>query len=90
MLCLSTFPKCYIERHPGRRGPAGGAGSDHAPGWCDRGLLLGYTLEHLRAQEEGLSYAAILRHSEIGTGLNDYPAIFRVLREVGFDGWISI
>ena len=52
----------------------------------DRGLLLGYTLEHLRAQEEGLGYASILRHGEIGTGLNDYPAIFRVLREVGFDG----
>ncbi len=56
----------------------------------DRGLLPGYTIENLRAQEEGLGYAAILRHGEIGTGLNDYPAIFRVLREVGFDGWISI
>ena len=56
----------------------------------DRGLLPGYTIENLRAQEEGLGYASILRHGEIGTGLNDYPAIFRVLREVGFDGWISI
>jgi sugar phosphate isomerase/epimerase len=56
----------------------------------DRGLQPGYTLDDLRAQEEGVGYAAILRHGEIGTGLNDFPTIFRVLREVGFDGWVSI
>lgn len=56
----------------------------------DRGLLPGYTVADLRAQEEGVGYAAILRHGEIGTGLNDYPTIFRTLRAVGFDGWISI
>jgi len=56
----------------------------------DRGLQPGYTLDDLRAQEEGVGYAAILRHGEIGTGLNDFPAIFRVLREAGFDGWVSI
>ena len=22
--------------------------------------------------------------------MNDYPSIFRTLREVGFDGWVSI
>jgi sugar phosphate isomerase/epimerase len=26
----------------------------------------------------------------VGTGLNDYRAIFRVLRSAGFDGWVSI
>ena len=26
----------------------------------------------------------------MGTGLNDYPTIFRMLRSAGFDGWISI
>ena len=29
-------------------------------------------------------------HGEIGKGLNDYDAIFSILREAGFDGWISI
>ena len=56
----------------------------------DRGLLPGHTLEELRAQEDSVGYAAILRHGEVGTGLNDYPAIFRVLRSAGFDGWVSI
>jgi len=56
----------------------------------DRGLLPGHTLEELRAQEESVGYAAILRHGEVGTGLNDYPTILRTLRDVGFTGWISI
>jgi len=56
----------------------------------DRGLLPGHTLEELRAQEESVGYAAILRHGEVGTGLNDYPTILRTLRDAGFTGWISI
>jgi len=56
----------------------------------DRGLAPRHTLEELRAQEESLGYAAILRHGEVGTGLNDYPTILRTLRDAGFDGWISI
>ena len=56
----------------------------------DRHLLPGYTLEDLRAQEGQQGYASILRHGEIGTGLNDYPAIVRILEEVNFHGWISI
>ncbi len=56
----------------------------------DRGLQPGYTLDDLRAREEGVGYAAILRHGEIGTGLNDFPVIFRTLRAAGFDGWVSI
>lgn len=56
----------------------------------DRGLAPGHTLDELRAQENSLGYAAILHHGEIGTGMNDYPAIFRVLDAAGFSGWISI
>jgi sugar phosphate isomerase/epimerase len=56
----------------------------------DRHLLPGYTLEDLRVQEGQQGYASILRHGEIGTGLNDYPAIVRILEEVNFHGWISI
>ena len=29
-------------------------------------------------------------HGVIGKGLNDYDAIFRILKDVGFDGWVSI
>lgn len=35
-------------------------------------------------------YAKTIQHGVIGKGLNDYDAIFRTLREAGFDGWISI
>lgn len=55
----------------------------------DRYLATG-TLEDLRREEESTGYAARLRHGEIGKGLNDYDAIFTRLRDVGFDGWISI
>lgn len=56
----------------------------------DRFLLSG-TLEDLRREEGGAQgYAKRLSHGEIGKGLNDYDAIFRELRSVGFDGWISI
>ena len=56
----------------------------------DRRLLPGYTLEDLQAQEGSTGYAQFLHHGEIGTGLNDYSTIFRVLRDVGFSGWVSI
>lgn len=56
----------------------------------DRSLLPDYTVDDLRTQEESIGYASILRHGEIGTGLNDYPTIFRTLQTVGFTGWISI
>ena len=56
----------------------------------DRRLRPGYTVDDLRAQEEGLGYASILEHGEIGTGMNDFDAIFRILQSVGFTGWISI
>jgi sugar phosphate isomerase/epimerase len=56
----------------------------------DRSLIPGSTIEDLRRQENSVGYAAILRHGEIGTGLNDYPTIFRTLQSVGFRGWVSI
>lgn len=56
----------------------------------DRSLLPGNTIEDLRRQENSVGYASILRHGEIGTGLNDYPTIFRTMQSVGFRGWISI
>lgn len=55
----------------------------------DRYLKHG-TLADLRQEEDSVGYAQRLSHGEIGQGLNDYDAIFRLLREVNFDGWISI
>lgn len=55
----------------------------------DRYLAEG-TIEDLRKEEDTAGYARRLKHGEIGKGMNDYDAIFRALRGVGFDGWISI
>jgi len=57
----------------------------------DRFLIEG-TIEDLRKEELGATgYAKRLSHGEIGQGLNDYDAIFRELKRVGFDdNWISI
>lgn len=56
----------------------------------DRYLAEG-TIEDLRNEENGaVGYAKRLRHGEIGKGLNDYDAIFKELKRVDFDGWISI
>jgi sugar phosphate isomerase/epimerase len=56
----------------------------------DRTLIEG-TIEDLRREEnDSVGYAKRLRHGEIGCGLNDYDEIFWLLKEVGFDGWISI
>jgi sugar phosphate isomerase/epimerase len=35
-------------------------------------------------------YAKTIQHGVIGKGLNDYDAIFCILKEAGFNGWISI
>lgn len=56
----------------------------------DRYLIEG-TIDDLRNQELGsIGYAKMLKHGQIGEGLNDYDAIFSELRRVRFDGWISI
>lgn len=56
----------------------------------DRYLAPGATLEDLKTGDGSLGYATALRHGETGKGLNDYDAIFRLLAEAGFDGWISV
>ena len=56
----------------------------------DRYLKPGHTLEELKGLEESAGYAAILSHGVVGKGTNNYPKIFRILREAGFDGWVSI
>jgi sugar phosphate isomerase/epimerase len=56
----------------------------------DRYLAPGATLDDLKTGDGSLGYAAALRHGETGKGLNDYDAIFRLLAEVNFEGWISV
>ena len=55
----------------------------------DRYLANG-TIEDLRKVENSKGYAALLRHGEIGKGLNDYDQIFTILKSQHFNGWISI
>jgi sugar phosphate isomerase/epimerase len=56
----------------------------------DRYLAQG-SLEDLRQAESGtLGYASLLRHGEIGKGLNNYDDLCSELKREGFDGWISI
>lgn len=54
--------------------------------------LKGRSLTDLRKLELDpvYGYAKSIQHGVIGKGLNDYDAIFRILKEAGFDGWISI
>ncbi len=56
----------------------------------DRYLAPGATLDDLKAGDGSLGYASALKHGETGKGLNDYEAIFRILAEAGFSGWISV
>ena len=54
--------------------------------------LEGGNVEDLRRMEMDpvFGYAKSIQHGVIGKGLNDYDAIFCILKEAGFDGWISI
>lgn len=54
--------------------------------------LEGGTLDDLRRieQDPQQGYAPFLKHGVIGKGLNNYDAIFSLLKEAGFTGWISI
>lgn len=56
----------------------------------DRFLAHGATLDDLKQADGTIGYSPKLCHGEIGKGLNDYDAIFNILKEVNFDGWISI
>jgi sugar phosphate isomerase/epimerase len=69
------------------RAVAGRVVSMHA---SDRYLAEGTTLDDLRQSDGTLGYSPNLRHGVTGKGLNDYPAIFRILSEDGYNGWISI
>jgi sugar phosphate isomerase/epimerase len=55
----------------------------------DRYLAPGATLDDLAAGDGSTGYSTALRHGETGKGLNDYDAIFRLLAEVNYSGWIS-
>ena len=35
-------------------------------------------------------YAPSLKHGVTGKGLNDYDAIFRILADAGYRGWVNI
>ncbi len=56
----------------------------------DRYLEPGARLEDLREADGTLGYPQALRHGVTGKGANDYDAIFRILRSVDYQGWISI
>ncbi|GIP31409.1 sugar phosphate isomerase/epimerase [Paenibacillus sp. J2TS4] len=55
----------------------------------DRYLKDGFTLEDLKDYSVQ-GYSEALAHGVIGKGINDYDYIFRVLKEIGYDNWISI
>lgn len=54
--------------------------------------LVGGNIEDLWRKEMDpiYGYAEFIQHGVIGKGLNDYDAIFSILKEAGFDGWVSI
>jgi len=56
----------------------------------DRYLAPGATLDELRQSDGTLGYSPNLRHGVTGQGLNDYHAIFRLLAQHGYSGWISL
>jgi sugar phosphate isomerase/epimerase len=56
----------------------------------DRYLAEGTTLDELRQTDGTLGYSPNLRHGVTGKGLNDYAAIFRILAEHSYKGWVSI
>lgn len=56
----------------------------------DRFLVPGAKLEDLAQAEGSAGYSAILQHGVTGKGINDYKAIFSILSQAGYTGWISI
>lgn len=56
----------------------------------DRSLAPGASLADLAQSDGTIGYSPLLQHSVIGTGLNDYDAIFQTLWNNGYNGWISI
>jgi sugar phosphate isomerase/epimerase len=56
----------------------------------DRYLAEGTSLDDLRQNDGSLGYSPNLRHGVTGMGLNDYHAIFRILADHKYQGWVSI
>lgn len=56
----------------------------------DRYLEQGVTLDELKQSDGTLGYSPALKHGVTGQGLNDYDAIFQILKEVAYNGWVSI
>jgi sugar phosphate isomerase/epimerase len=56
----------------------------------DRYLAEGTSLDDLRQTDGTLGYSPSLRHGVTGKGLNDYHAIFKILADHGYQGWVSI
>jgi sugar phosphate isomerase/epimerase len=56
----------------------------------DRYLEPGASLDDLRQADGTLGYSPKLKHGVTGKGLNDYDAIFRILADAGYLGWVSI
>jgi sugar phosphate isomerase/epimerase len=56
----------------------------------DRYLEPGASLDDLKQADGTLGYSPKLKHGVTGKGLNNYDAIFKILKEVGYNGWISI
>lgn len=56
----------------------------------DRYLEAGASLDELKQSDGTLGYSPKLKHGVTGKGLNDYPAIFKLLAQNHYKGWISI
>ncbi len=56
----------------------------------DRYLVQGAKLDDLRQADGTIGYSSCLKHGVTGKGLNDYDAIFRILAEHDYRGWVSI
>ena len=56
----------------------------------DRYLIEGASLEELKQSDGTIGYSEKLLHGVTGEGLNDYDAIFKILADRQYDGWISI
>jgi sugar phosphate isomerase/epimerase len=56
----------------------------------DRYLEAGTSLAELKQADGTLGYSPNLRHGVTGKGMNDYDAIFRILAEHQYQGWVSI
>jgi sugar phosphate isomerase/epimerase len=56
----------------------------------DRYVEEGATIDELRQADGTIGYSDKLKHGETGTGLIAYDAIFRILADAKFAGWISV